>query len=127
MVERKKILLVEDDAGLRALFKLALRVHGFDVHEAGGGYEALRQLETLEPDLVVLDLGLPGIDGLTVHRELSARAMMRQIPIVIVTASDEDLAHVDVACILRKPILTEELVRVVRQCLGMGVTDIDLS
>ena len=117
---RKRILIVEDDSDLRRMFRTALSLAGFDVDEAGDGLEALRIVEARAPDLVVLDLMLRALDGLSVQQELAARAITSHIPIVIVTASALSLDGVDVACILRKPVLPEELVRTVHHCLIVG-------
>jgi two-component system phosphate regulon response regulator PhoB len=120
MDERKRILIIEDDDGVRSVYRFSLQMHGFDVHDAGTGYEALRLLDTFVPDLILLDWGLRDLSGLAVHQELSERATTRHIPIVIVTAADEELSHVKVACVLRKPVLSEELVTIVRRCLSMS-------
>jgi CheY-like chemotaxis protein len=96
------ILLVEDEAELRYVFRTALVFDGFNVHEARDGYEAVRWLEQGTADLIVLDLRLPLIDGLAV-----------------VTASDEDVSQFDVEDVLRKPVTTDTLVDTVRRCLGV--------
>jgi DNA-binding response OmpR family regulator len=114
---QRLVLIVEDDADLRRQWKLALNLEGFDVEEAGDGLEALRRLEERVPDLVLLDLGLPMLGGLSVQQEIAAHAVTRSIPVVIVTASSEDLSGVDVPCILRKPVTPDELVHAVRACL----------
>jgi CheY-like chemotaxis protein len=121
---RRLILVVEDDASLRLLWRAALRIDGFDVMEAGDGIEALRIIEQHTPDLVVLDLGLPGLDGASVRQEIAAHLVTRNIPIVIVTASTEELAYLDVECILRKPATPEQVVMTVRRCLPSGAPDL---
>ena len=120
MSRRQVILIVEDDDDLRGVFAMTLSFDGFDVHEARTGFEALRFIDTNPPDLVVLDLGLPGIDGYAVQQEIAANAFTRHIPVVIVTASAKDLSHLDVACVLRKPVSPEELIVTVRRCLAGG-------
>jgi DNA-binding response OmpR family regulator len=118
------ILVVEDDNDLRSVWKLALQLDGFDVEEAGDGITALRRLEEREPDLVVLDLGLPLLDGMSVQQEIAAQLVTRAIPIVIVTGSTEDLSHVDVSCILRKPVGPEQLVQTVRRCIRADISGV---
>ena len=120
MENGKRILIVEDDEGLRGMFQKALSLAGFDVQQARSGYEALRILDSNPPDLVLLDLGLPGIDGFTVHQEIAANAFTRDISVVIVTASLQDLSHLEVACVLRKPVHPDKLVDTVRSCLLKG-------
>jgi len=118
MAARQTILIVEDDEDLRRLFRTALTLAGYDVIEAGDGVEALHRVDLVVPDLVVLDLVLPGLPGAAVKQELAAQALTRDIPIVIVTGTYVDPADFDVACLLRKPITPDQLVRTVRSCLA---------
>jgi DNA-binding response OmpR family regulator len=117
---RKRILIVEDDADLRRLFRTRLTIEGFDVEETGNGLDALRTIENHAPDLVVLDLVLPGLDGVSISQEIAGRALTNQIPVVVVTGSSVPKSALRVACVLRKPIDPDELVEVVRECLGEG-------
>lgn len=119
MGKRPLIMVVEDDADLRMLWRTALRLQSFDVVEAVDGLDALRALDQGPPDLVVLDLALPGIGGESVRQEIAAQTLTRDIPVVIVTASTEDLSHLNVSCILRKPVTPDELVQAVRRCLPL--------
>jgi two-component system phosphate regulon response regulator PhoB len=113
----KTILVVEDDAALRRIFTTALGLAGFEVQEAANGYEAVHSVQRRPPDLIVLDLLLPGFGGLRVQQEIAEKAVTKHIPIVIVTGSNRDLDHLDVACVLRKPVDPDELVATVRRCL----------
>ena len=115
-----QILIVEDDRSLAEVLDYNLRQDGYQTLVANDGHEGLRQAKLRTPDLVVLDLTLRALDGLSVQQELAARAITAAIPIVIVTASTLPLDGVDVACILRKPVTPEELVRTVQQCLIAG-------
>lgn len=115
----KVILLVEDDAPLRSVYRTALRVAGFFVNEAGNGMDALRALEADPPDLVVLDLGLPVISGYAVRAEIAAQGHTRNIPVIVVTGSEPD-SPLDVPCLLRKPVAPEALVAAVNKCLADG-------
>jgi CheY-like chemotaxis protein len=116
----KRILVVEDDADLRRMFRTALVMSGYDVEEAGDGIDALRLIENRVPDLIVLDLVLRSLDGVSVRQELAARAITRHIPVVIVTGSSIETDSLEVACVLRKPIQSDELVRTVRHCMAAG-------
>jgi two-component system, sensor histidine kinase and response regulator len=118
---RLRILIVEDDPDLREVFQIALSFEGYDVREARSGFEALRLLDTDPPDLVLLDLGLPGIDGYAVRQELSSNAFTQHIPVVIVTASSQDLTHLDAAVVMRKPVSPTEVVEIVRRCLDLEI------
>jgi len=117
---QKRILVVEDNTDLRRMFKTALSLAGFDVDEAGDGIEALQIIELRPPDLVVLDLMLRALDGLSVQQELAAGSATAHIPVVIVTGSSIATDSIDVACVLRKPVMPDELVRTVRLCLRSG-------
>jgi len=99
------------------MFRTALSIEGLAVEEAGDGVAALHRLHNDPPDLIVLDLSLPTVSGLIVHQEITAHAHTRHIPVVIVTGSSMDLAHLGVPCVLRKPVTPEKLVDVVRNCL----------
>lgn len=86
----EKILVVEDEEDLVALTRYNLAKEGFQVRDAGTGEAALR-LATAEPfDVVLLDLMLPGIDGLEVCRRLKADPRTGRLPIIMVTAKGED-------------------------------------
>ncbi|MCK9460226.1 MAG: response regulator transcription factor [Proteobacteria bacterium] len=86
----EKILVVEDEADLVELIRYNLAKEGFQVRDAGTGEAALR-LATAEPfDVVLLDLMLPGIDGLEVCRRLKADPRTGRLPIIMVTAKGED-------------------------------------
>lgn len=118
----KRILVVEDNADLRRLFRTALSMAGYDVDEAADGLDALRIIENRVPDLVVLDLMLQSLDGRSVQQELAARAVTRHIPIVIVTGSLLEISGANVSCVLRKPVMPDQLIETVRHCLVRGVS-----
>ena len=118
----KRILVVEDNADLRRLFRTALSLAGFVVDEAPDGIDALRIIETRVPDLVVLDLMLRSLDGRSVQQELAASPFTRDIPIVVVTGSALEVSGVNVSCVLRKPVMPDQLVETVRHCLVRGVS-----
>jgi DNA-binding response OmpR family regulator len=113
----KTVLVVEDDEHFRRLVNLALTFAGFEVREARDGIEALRSVDRDPPDLIVLDLSLPGVDGLAVRQEIAAQAITRDVPVVIVTGTDIT-ANLNVACVLRKPVDPDDLVRAVKRCLS---------
>ena len=87
-----RLLLVEDDAGLGELIAEYLARNGFEVHWMRRGDLALEALRELAPDLVLLDVMLPGIDGFGICRELRGRGST--VPILMLTARDEDVDRV---------------------------------
>ena len=86
MNPQKDILVVEDEDNIREVIGRYLEREGFSVREAADGYAALDAIEQQEPDLIVMDLMLPGIDGLTLTRQVQQRS---GIPIIILTARGE--------------------------------------
>lgn len=110
---RPTILVVEDDLALRRLYRDALSLAGFDVCEAGNGYEALQCLDSHQIELVVLDLMLPLFSGHVVRAEIAAQAP--RIPIIVVTASAEPVPNV--TQVLRKPLSPDDLVDAVKRNL----------
>lgn len=127
MSKRNTILIVEDDEDLRRLFRTALVLSGYDVMEAGNGLEALQRIDQAPPDLVVLDLLLPGVSGLVVQQEIAAQAVTRHIPIVVITGSAILGSDLDVACFLRKPVSPDRLVEAVQNCLASGARGVSSS
>jgi DNA-binding response OmpR family regulator len=100
------------------MYRAAVSLAGFHTIEAHDGLTALRVLDQRSADLVILDLMLPTLDGLTVQQEISANAGTRDLPILIVTGSNLPLEDVKVPCILRKPVTVDDLVDAVRRCLA---------
>jgi DNA-binding response OmpR family regulator len=120
MTGRQRILIVEDDEPLRRMVRHALTLAQYDVQEAGDGLAALRLLDTDPPDAVILDLGLPIISGHAVRAEIAAHAHTRDIPVIVITGGAGDHDGLGVACVLRKPVELDQLIRTVRECIASG-------
>ena len=86
MADKQKVLIVDDDNNIAELISLYLTKECFDTLIANDGEEALRSFENFKPDLILLDLMLPGIDGYQVCREIRAKS---QVPIIMVSAKGE--------------------------------------
>ena len=86
--ERLLVLLVEDQSDLRRLYAEQLALSGFDVIEAGDGAAALARTTEQTPDVVLMDLSLPGIDGWEATRRLKNDERTAHIPVVALTAHD---------------------------------------
>ena len=86
MAERQKILIVDDDASIAELISLYLNKECYDTRIVGDGEEALREFPQYKPDLVLLDLMLPGMDGYQVCRELR---MLSDTPVIMLSAKGE--------------------------------------
>jgi two-component system phosphate regulon response regulator PhoB len=87
---KEHILIVEDEDDIRELIRYNLSREGYTVTEAASGEDGLRRVGESRPDLIVLDLMLPGIDGFGVCRTLKGDKATAEIPIVIVTAKGEE-------------------------------------
>jgi DNA-binding response OmpR family regulator len=111
------ILIVEDDTELRALYRSALRAAGYAVFAVEDGLDALEYVEQTTPAAVVLDLGLPRLDGRDVHREIESKHFNPRIPIIVVTGQTENIDETEYACVLHKPVDPDSLVDAVQRCL----------
>ena len=119
---RKKVLVVEDDPSTRFLVMVLLEEHDCTVLEACDGPEALHMVRTERPDLVLLDVRLPGLDGLAVCRLIKANPAVAAVPVVLLTvkSTPEDRAAGLAAGAdgyLTKPMPLLELLTVVDQWL----------
>jgi len=81
-----RVLVVDDDLGVRRMLERSLGAEGFDVDAAADGGAALAAVERRAPDVVVLDVAMPGLDGLAVARRLRAKGL--SVPIILLTARD---------------------------------------
>ncbi len=118
----KRILVVEDEDTIREVIRRYLEREGYEVREAADGYTALDMFTSAEPDLIVMDLMLPGIDGLTLTRQLRQRS---RVPVIMLTARGDtrdrirglDLGADDY---LPKPFSPRELVSRIQAVLRRG-------
>ena len=118
------VLVVDDDGPIRRMLERTLAAEGYGVSSAGDGGAALAAIERATPDLVVLDVGLPGLDGLAVCRRLRSKGL--GLPILLLTARDavpDRVAGLDAGAddYLVKPFASEELLARVRALLRRGV------
>lgn len=90
---RKKILVVEDDAELVELLCFNLKKAGFSVGTASDGIEALKKARSLAPDLILLDLMLPELDGFAVCETLRRDPALADVPVIVLTALSSQLAR----------------------------------
>ena len=125
---RQRILVVEDDPAVRNLVTTALDLHGYDVERAETGELAVMEAASRNPDLIMLDLGLPDIDGVEVISKVRGWSA---VPIIVISARIEDsdkIGALDAGAddYLTKPFSVEELLARVRASLrrsGMAGTD----
>jgi DNA-binding response OmpR family regulator len=120
-----KIHLIEDDSDIRSLVAAALARAGHDVETSASALEGLRQVVATAPDVVVLDLGLPDLDGGELLRMLRA---VSQVPVIVATARDDDASVVELLNsgaddYIVKPYSAENLEARIRAVLRRGPAD----
>ena len=89
-----KVVCIEDEREMIDLVQLILTRRGYEVHGALGGREGLALIEAVQPDLVLLDLMMPDMDGWEVYQQMKANEHMKSIPVIIVTAKAQSIDKV---------------------------------
>lgn len=128
MSDKVQALVVDDEAQIRRFLRISLEAGGYRVHEAGTGKEGIFIAAKIRPDLIILDLGLPDMDGLAVVKQLRE---WTKTPIIILSVRDADLdkvAALDAGAddYLTKPFSTEELLARLRVALRHTLPEPDL-
>lgn len=93
-MEGKIILLVDDDLTLLEMYEDRLRAEGFEIVQATNGEEALKKAREKKPDLIILDIMMPKVNGFDVLKNLRADEEYRNIPIIVLTALIQDVDRV---------------------------------
>jgi len=119
----KKILIVDDDLDVRQAMHVRLKANGYDTFFATDAMSSVSEAKKHSPDLIILDLGLPGGDGYTVIERLKRHPALAVIPIVVVSARDvranrERAISAGAKVYLQKPVDNAELLAIIRQALG---------
>lgn len=119
----KSILIVDDEAMTRDLLRLMLKGTGFTIYEAEDGFKALEKIAAHKPDVMILDVMMPGLDGLAVCRQLRAEAETADLPIIMLSAKTTHAAIQDGLAAgadkyLTKPVGFKELVSNIREVMG---------
>src|SRR3954447_20204537 len=114
-----RILIVDDYADAREMYREFLVSSGYEVMEAADGHEALEKVASTNFDLVVLDLGLPKIDGMKVLEALRESSTANRLPVVVLSASfqpaiRDQVLHAGADLFLKKPCLPEDLEAAIR-------------
>lgn len=122
-VDKKTILIVDDNEDVITTYRAVLCRMGFDVSQAANGHDCLRKIEEIKPDLLLLDVRLPGLSGTEVCRMVKDTAQTKDIPVVAISASmsaetREKMEEVGADEFLLKPIDVSDLNRVVKKYLS---------
>ncbi len=121
---RKRILCIEDHPEMIELVKLILGRRGYEVEGALGGKEGLEAIAQNPPDLVLLDLMMPDLDGWEVFRQIRVNEAMKAVPVIVITAKSQNIDRVlglqiaGVDDYITKPFGPKELIESVERLLG---------
>ncbi len=122
---KAKVLIAEDEESLLKLICLILASKGYDVKGVTNGQAALEAAANQNPDLVLLDVSLPGVDGMEVCRRIKCAAQTKNLPVIMLTArtNPEDRARgeaVGADCYITKPFKSAFIVDTVQKFIGRG-------
>ena len=116
-VDRKRVLVIDDDLPLRGMLAAALRQHGFQVLLAGDGAEGQRALTIHNPDVILLDLAMPDVNGWDFLQRLQETGHLGTVPLIVVSAhvrvEPQALLQMGVSAILPKPFNLPDLLDVI--------------
>ena len=126
--KRKRVLVVEDTDSVQMMLKWWITNDGFDVDVVSDGGEALERVSSASPDLIVLDVMMPGLNGYAVCRKLRELEQTKKTPIIIITAlqasTDSDEAKRSGANeVMIKPLNKDDFIRRIRTYLGSVFTE----
>lgn len=94
MPSNKTILLVDDDLTLREMYEERMKAEGFNIVQATNGEEALDKVKTNHPDIILLDIMMPKVNGFDVLKEIRANPEYEKIPVIVLTALIQDVDRV---------------------------------
>jgi two-component system cell cycle response regulator DivK len=119
---RPVVLVVDDHPDNLHMYALALTAEGFDVHEARNGHQALEAAAAVKPDIIVMDVGLPVMDGWAATQKLKADPATKHIPVIILTGhamlgEGRQARTVGAEAYLTKPCLPDDLIYEIRRLL----------
>lgn len=123
MSEKKRILIVEDEIELNEMIKIRLEANDFEISTAFDGKEGLEKARNQEPDLIILDLMLPKLDGYKVCGLLKSDSRFNKIPIIIFTAlaqnSNKEMGlELGADAYITKPFKSEVLLEKIKELMG---------
>ncbi len=122
-MNKKKILIVEDDPDLVNALSKRLRANSYDTICALDAFSAIQMAHKNKPDLIILDIGLPGGDGFSVKKVLDSSVHISDIPVIVITALNNSTTfkrsfRAGVAAFFQKPVDDQQLLSIVETVLG---------
>jgi DNA-binding response OmpR family regulator len=124
--QSKRLAYIEDETEMIDLVRLILGRQGFTVLGANGGYEGLELVRKELPDLILLDLMMPDMDGWDVYHQIKSDELTREIPVIVITAKAQDIDKIlglrvaKVEDYISKPFSPQELVERIEQVFSRG-------
>ncbi|MCX7011668.1 MAG: response regulator [Candidatus Sumerlaeota bacterium] len=119
----KRVLIADDEEDVKDVMQMFLEGEGYEVETAYDGLDALDRVRTFQPDVILLDIMMPVVDGIQVCRKLKSDEKTKHIPVIMVSAAakrekEGEAYDAGAAAYVLKPFQPEELVRVVERCLA---------
>lgn len=119
----KSILIVDDAVSMRGLVAMTLKNAGYEVIEASDGQDALRKLETKKVNLIITDLNMPNMDGITFIKAVKANPILKLIPIIMLTTESQAEKKLEgqkagAKAWIVKPFKPETLLEVIKKVIG---------
>ncbi len=116
-----KILLVEDERDIRDMYRQRLEMEGYKVYEADNGGQAMRKIDTIKPDLIILDLVMPEVSGIEFLELVKGLPETTNIPVVVLTAypaKESEIDHIKIeAFLVKSEISIEDLVKKINKII----------
>ncbi|MBN2407766.1 MAG: response regulator [Elusimicrobia bacterium] len=121
--EKKKILIIEDEEDTAIILKDSLQAAGFRITVAHSGMEGIIRAREIAPDLITLDIKMPGVGGLNFLKRISADEMLNKIPVIVISSFDIEYKRESIKLgatdFLQKPIDFKELARTIKKILKL--------
>lgn len=120
---KAKILLIDDEVDLVETVKFRLQMNDYEVMVAYDGEETFQKIEDYKPDLILLDLKLPGMPGEEIYKLLKLRPSTEHIPVILFTASkdDNELAEIGAEDFIQKPFEAKVLLKKIKELLEKNI------
>ena len=122
-MNNKRILVIEDDKDFARLLSMQLAANGYDVAVAGDVHLAVSEAAYRTPDLILLDIGLPVVNGFAVIEKLKSKPALNQVPFIVMSGRDRGITHdqatkAGASAYFSKPAANTDLLLAIRKALG---------
>ncbi len=114
MINQKTILLIDDEIDLQQLVKIALKLKGYHIETANNGLEGLEKLETVKPNLIILDMNMPKMGGLEFYQKICDQSNQPKYPVLVLTARanmEQVFKGLNIDGFMAKPFEIDELLQ----------------